>query len=137
MREEDLIPCFLSELESQKPLRREHRKLVSEVTRFLAKDIYRTEEADDLLADLFEALNEYCAAYFYFGAHPGDGADYGYWLSEEWRESLEYDGGIVVSDSGEIPADHVGHVAVVNDHGNITLYNRGRNHRLYEIWGVV
>lgn len=138
MREQDLIPAFVSELKNQKPLKREHAKLVREIeARMDAEDYYESEDASFDLEALFDALDEYCAEYFYFGAHPGDGSDYGYWLSEGWEESLEDGGGIKVNDLSAIPADHVGHVAVVNDHGNVTLYNRGANHQLKEIWGIV
>jgi len=121
MREEDLIPTFLYEIEE----------------RMASDNYFESDDAPEDLNALFGALGEYAPEFFYFGAHPGDGSDYGYWLSEEWSERLEEDGGIRVGDTAEIPADHVGFVAVVSDHGNVTLYRRGCNHRLYEIWGVV
>ena len=85
MRPEDLIPAFCAELEYQAKRagivpakrRREHLQLVREI------------EARDNLTDgrdfevLFDALGEYSGPYFFFGAHPDDGANYGYWLVSE------------------------------------------------------
>lgn len=41
------------------------------------------DDAEFLVEDLHEALNEYAPEGYYFGAHPGDGADFGFWKSEE------------------------------------------------------
>jgi len=49
-------------------------------------------ESDDAHYDLevlFDAMNEYAPEGFYFGAHPGDGADYGFWLSESFVEDFD------------------------------------------------
>jgi hypothetical protein len=133
MRAEDLIPAFLDELESQKPLRREHRKLVREIKRRMNDDYFGTDDADYDLDALFDALNEYCLPYFYFGAHPGDGADYGYWLSEGLEHEFD---GLKVSDLSEVPASYSGEVLLVNDHGNVSLYNYSRG-RSREVWAIV
>lgn len=92
MREEDLIPSFMSELESQRPLKREHRKLLRDIKRnqrnMVSPAYYENEQATWDLEALFDALDAYCLPYFYFGAHPGDGSDYGYWLSEDFIDEF-------------------------------------------------
>ena len=97
-------------------------------TQYFGKD-----DADYDLEALFDALNEYAPSYFYFGAHPGDGSDYGYWLSECFAEDFD---GMKVSDLSEVPTGFSGEVLKVNDHGNMTLYaySRGRGR---EVWGIV
>ena len=40
-------------------------------------------EAQDLIQDCIEYLNLLAPENYYFGSHPGDGADFGYWL---WSE---------------------------------------------------
>ena len=174
MRPEDLIPAFASKLlwlakrlaaGVSATERKAHRKLVAEIEARIAADdkadwlhhledglskpnvYYDSSDADYDLEALFESLNAYAGPYFYFGAHPGDGSDYGFWLSEDWDEdfatadSFESCGGyqcesIKVNDISEIPAGFRGEVAVVNDHGNVTLYVKTAR-TLREIWSVV
>ena len=86
------------------------------------------------LESLFDALGEYAPEGFYFGAHPGDGCDYGYWLSEEF--TAEFDG-LKVQDLSEVPTGYAGEVLVVNDHGNTSLYSYHRNHSYTVLWEIV
>ena len=84
---------------------------------------------------MFDALGEYALPYFYFGAHPGDGADYGYWLSEDFE--YEFDGK-KISDLSELTEEDKGQeVLHINDHGNMTLYWCDAKGNLEEIWAVV
>jgi hypothetical protein len=165
MRPEDLIPIFTSELGSlarqsgtqvSATCRRQHLKLVKAIEsriederEFEDSDLGVDGCADDDMDSLFDALGCYCAPYFYFGAHPGDGADYGFWLSEDWddefadglklrsdqREWLNYTKARVY-DLAEVPAWFRGEVAVITDHGNVTLYVK-TSRGLREIWSVV
>lgn len=134
MRPEDLIPSFVDELRSQSPCKREHRKLAREIESRLNQDgYYESEDADYDLESLFDALDTYCAPYFYFGAHPGDGADYGYWLSEGFEDDFD---GLKVTDLCEVPKGYTGEVLHVNDHGNMSLYAYSRGRRR-EVWAIV
>ena len=132
----DLIPTFASALDDFKPLTREHRALVREANRL---DDFDGEDSDGILESLFDALDSYAPDYCYFGAHQGDGADYGFWPS--WG-SIDDDirtGEILkVADLSEVPRDYVGTIAHANDHGNVTLYaKRGKRGKLHELWSVV
>jgi hypothetical protein len=47
--------------------------------------IYLKYEPEDefTLESIFDALNELAPKNYYFGAHPGDSSDFGYWKIEE------------------------------------------------------
>jgi len=139
MQERDLIPCFLDELEWQvrQGKKRGYLREINRIRRAADKDIddsyFHSEDASFDLEYLFNSLNEFAAPYFYFGANPGDGADYGYWLSEDMEYGFD---GLKVEDLSEVPKDYRGEVLYCNDHGNMTLYVKN-SRGFKEIWGIV
>ena len=141
MRTEDLIPAFAAELDWCTSGGRADR--TTEESKLLADadgvEDYDSENASEILSELFDALNEHAPAYAYFGAHEGDGADYGFWIHSDVFESHGCFDGLRVSDTSEVPADYVGEVLHVNDHGNATLYvkDKAESDELREIWAVV
>ena len=89
MREKDLIPCFCDRLEElaqdNYPLDGvvEHLEKVKEIRGRMGESYWNSEESEFDLDDLFDALDEYAPEGYRFGAHPGDGTDYGFWQWEE------------------------------------------------------
>lgn len=89
MRTQDLVPSFLDVLSQYDP-ETCARIEADMVKTFGSSDLDDDDDAWDtedmayiLNEDLWEALNELAPEGFYFGSHPGDGCDYGYWLSED------------------------------------------------------
>lgn len=154
MRPEDLIPEFSDLLDDLKedlslslPIDASFeqteatKREVSRIDDLLAAMERRQEiggywDSDDChydLEELFEELNAFAPSYFYFGSHSGDGADYGFWLSESWKDDFD---GLRVADLSEVPADYSGEIMHVNDHGNVTLYVAELG-ELSEVWAIV
>jgi hypothetical protein len=144
LRTEDLLDSFAAELEWQvtrnadyfqqdDAMRTQRDRLLCIVNDARECDP-DSEDADYILNEkLIDALQEFAPAYAYFGAHPGDGSDFGFWLSENMQEDFD---GLKVSDTSEVPSDYCGEVLCVNDHGNMTLYN-AIDGTLIEVWSVV
>jgi hypothetical protein len=150
LRTEDLIEAFTRELEHQVQCnaaawcsedgRTERDRLlaiVAEGDKFYSEDgtfVDEDDEASEYLNEtLFDALQTFAPPYAYFGAHVGDGSDFGYWLSEDAFEDFD---GLRVSDTSEVPDGYSGEVLHINDHGNTTLYAADRG-VLREVWGIV
>lgn len=160
MREEDLLPTFAYELEyhvnrnteewtRNDECRKEHddyldlaneaRELINEEDGSI-KDEGRASEVLELL---FDALQNFAPPYAYFGANEGDGSDYGFWLSEDFQDNFD---GLQVRDLSEVPEDYcdsvkaghvTGEVLLINDHGNMSLYQCDGEGKLSKIWSVV
>lgn len=90
MRLQDLIPTFMDTLKRLwhnrwLDLICEYPSLRKAVEEFDEKDPwFESEEATCLLnEDIFDALNECAPEGCYFGSHPGNGSDYGFWPVQE------------------------------------------------------
>ena len=132
MREEDLIPAFIDLLEELDSKKAEEFKL-SWFSELLLED--REETLSQMTESLFELLEGFAPTGLYFGAHPGDGSDYGYWVCEDqsWADDL-----LKVSDTSEVPLSYVGEVLHCNERGNLTLYFKAENtEALQEVWSCV
>jgi len=134
MREEDLIPSFLNELEYLNNNKHAYKVVINEGKKIVEKGVYDTDDTSFYLNEtLFNALNDFAPPYHYFGSHCGDGSDFGFWLND----NIEYDfDGLKVEDTRKVPEDYTGEVLHINDHGNMTLYYCKKG-KLKEIWGVV
>jgi len=90
LKTEDLLVSFWGTLESLSVSL--DSEILSGLQRLAGEDSkeedYREEEAAALLLCLFDLLQEKSPEGFYFGSHPGDGALFGFWLSEDWEEAL-------------------------------------------------
>lgn len=119
----------------------EHDRTDHKVLSGFALDCVRLEAdehtLDNLLNEVVDALSEYAPDYAYFGSHQYDGADFGFWLVEDFQQQFCDDGGLEVADLSDVPEDYAGMIMVVNDHGNATLYARDVAGQMRTIWSVV
>ena len=86
LRERDLLSAFSETLATLVTTDSADLRLLKEADGLLELEEWTTEqarEAADLLDELFEALNDYCPAGHGFGAHEGDGSDFGCWSYED------------------------------------------------------
>lgn len=88
LRTEDLLPAFAAELRRVTS----HPGNLTLAAEAEAIMNFESEEASELCNDLIELLNEYAPEGMYFGAHEGDGSDFGWWPCADTSE-LERPGG--------------------------------------------
>lgn len=135
LRLEDLIPAFKSEFTyyaGKAALRRLGLGRPSAA-------YYSSETATEDLDTLIDALNSIAPAYTYFGAHPGDGSDFGFWFDHDQFEADYQDGEIEDLDkiSDAYYKELRGLVCSISDHGNITVYNKIGRDKLVELVSAV
>ena len=90
-RPQDLIPAFLAKLQSlDAAAYRKVREDYPEYNSSLKDDDpfwnWDFEVVGYMLDELFDRLNDYAPESHYFGAHVGDGSDFGFW---EYQEDAE------------------------------------------------
>jgi hypothetical protein len=83
MRAEDLIPSFLAECDRLNVILSTTDRLAAELHTF-----GDPEQESETIEMLMDRLSLAAPFGHYFGANPGDGADYGFWLTEEWADAL-------------------------------------------------
>jgi hypothetical protein len=162
LRREDLIPAFLDAFEdiyndagptlADKPCRilvnTIYKRISVSEDSATSYDYYADECSDHDLAELIDLLQEFAPPYCYFGSHPGDGADFGFWIIDDVVQQVKDDGGLVVDDLSEVTqkefrwggvtAPELIDVLHVNDHGNVTFYSyNAKEGEFIEIWSVV
>lgn len=155
LRPQDLLSAFINELEWQIrrngeffavpenfPHRDRLNTLIGEAQDCFSDDGEsiaddKEDTADELVNEtLPDALQEFAPSYCYFGSHPGDGSDIGYWPSyiEDIKEQVEFSS----SKSQEYPADDFrGEWLHINERGNCTLYVRQADGSDREVWAIV
>lgn len=151
LRPEDLLTAYLQALESLTLLsgqylsehhdeRDRYANLIGEAQDCFSEDGEtidpdKEDTADDVINDIHDALQDFAPPYCYFGSHPGDGADIGFWPMD--IEDVKDLVGFVSSRSQEYPDDNfVGEWLHINDHGNCTLYVRSDGEDV-ELWSIV
>ena len=139
LRSEDLLEAFADELDYQRScgaaVDAEHgdrlRKLV-DAARAVDPE---HEDADELVAELQDALSELAPSYAYFGSTEGDGSDFGFWPDVNALEDAVRDGEVTKVNAGDaLPYD--GEYMVVTDHGNVT-YVYVQDGTFHEVWSCV
>jgi hypothetical protein len=87
------------------------------------------EDAGEVVNNGIDALGGYAPPFCYVGMHEGDGSDLGVWFMHDSFEEACRDGEVLkIGGSSEIddmdPAVVAAYeyIAIVSDHGNVTLY---------------
>lgn len=145
LRPEDLAATFADTLE-ELDKEGKHKAIITETREALTayneanedKQAELEENLCELVDVLQDALNDYAAPYFYFGAKEGDGASFGFWFDSDSFENAARYGEVSKGDNmldAALNADRetVEYLAVVSDHGNVALYDLDGN----EIWAIV
>lgn len=85
----DLVPAFMDVLEqldsdSAARIRAEHVDVLDAIDAHNGVlDVDVGEDGNFLVEDLIDALNDCAPDGYYFGAHPYDGADFGFWQVDD------------------------------------------------------
>jgi len=140
LRTEDLVPAFLEELKMLDPDRADSyfERIPAEALEDEDHIWWQTGEALWMVEELFDVLNEYAPPFTYFGALEGDGSDFGFWIDRFSLEEAIENGEILrVSELPNSVPEGYEYVAVITDHGNVTLYHRSEDGELHEVWSVV
>lgn len=130
LRTEDLLEAFATELEYHVQRnadewcsddgRKERDRLLALVHEARETDPEGDDACELVNVELPDALQAFAPPYCTFGAHEGDGSDFGFWFAGQ--ECLDENDVVRVADPSEVE-QHLGEKCYyVNDHGNLTIY---------------
>jgi hypothetical protein len=128
LRTVDLVDAFvgeLAELARGPSITADEALLIREAHQWLEveEDNRDEEEGAEIVNALIDALNDHAPIYCYFGAHEGDGADFGFWPDIHAIEELPHVPDDNEDESFAAAARRLGEdCKYVNDHGNVTVY---------------
>lgn len=134
LRTEDLLPVFAAAV----------LRLEPETFMHSAQNPFPDDEQ---LAFFEHVLENLCPPFVYFGAHPDDGADFGFWPDWDALEEERHYSTVAPCDCGQdLDEDWCASndktqayledsniIVQVNDHGNVTVMDMNRN----ELWSIV
>ena len=130
LRTEDLLPVFTATMR-QFLTDNGHKSIyVERAETIIRNDFYDMELADELVGTLMDGIQGYCPPFVYFGAHEGDGSDFGFWPDIETIQEIVNIAECDASQGISCPDDGV--IIQVSDHGNVTVMDMERN----VIWSV-
>lgn len=85
LRNCDLVPVFLDvirETAEYAQLSLNFPSVVTDPCATESDERWESEEMIYFVEELFDVLDSYAPDGYYFGAHPGDGSDFGFWKNE-------------------------------------------------------
>lgn len=87
-RPQDLLPAFISLIDFAAPaVSAQIMVNGGAIPAYAGEDDdhpwWESEDCNERLSELFDVLNDYAPEGYYFGAHPGNGSDFGFWEVEE------------------------------------------------------
>lgn len=83
MRTQDLIPAFLDVIRDTPEYVQVMNATPAHAMEDKEADWWNSDDAAGLLESLFDTLDSYSPEGYYFGAHLGDGSDYGFWKMDK------------------------------------------------------
>lgn len=136
-REEDLENAYgsaLLRLARTDPDRERKAEVTRAIRRYVETDKVSTQEfVNEVAPDL---LQMYAGPHCYFGSHPANGSDFGFWPELDYLEELaaESDGVVKIDAEDGWPniPEGVQFVLVANPRGSVSLYEASTRRFLWE-----